>query len=124
MGEDFIRKTKDGYRRSQQERLGGAFSIDNLFDSSEPPTTLYPCVANDVFPVPEPGTTLALYLDDRGVHVLEGHRIVGVVQPEATEDLSADRAMRGRNPSAASAAEVARGGASCPASQQPLPFWP
>ena len=94
MGEDFIRKAKDKYRRSRQERLGSAFSMDNLFDSSAPPTTIYPCAANEAFPMPALGTTLGLYLDDCGVHVLEGHRVIGVVQHEATEDLCADIRVR------------------------------
>lgn len=89
MGEDFIRTIKDPYRRSQQQRLAKAAQLSNLFDSSSPPATLYPCTANDES-VPVEGTALALCMDNCEVQVLAGNRIVAVVAPESAGELIAE----------------------------------
>jgi hypothetical protein len=94
MGEDFIRSAKDPYHRNRQIRLQRATSIGTLFDACPPPEIAYPCVTSALTQAPAVGQTVALYIQDGNIRVIEKHLVIGEICRESTEELAAEMQVR------------------------------
>lgn len=89
MGEDFIRKTERGYRRSVQRLMISRLFAPPLFKPVEIGRTSYPCMLN--VPLKDTGNYgFLLHRRDRQtLEVLGGHQAIGTVQGDAVYDLNA-----------------------------------
>jgi len=88
MGEDFIRRTRQAYRRLLQDSTR-ELRPSPLFLRDEEETTLYPCqlLTNDI-PL-SPGKRLLLLRHSKmsRVAVLDGNHVIGAVSGEAVKEL-------------------------------------
>lgn len=89
MGEDFIRKTEHSYRRSLQRTVERRLFTPPLFQPIEMASTTYPCFLHSEIPTPDERTEYFLHRRDRSkIEILDNHRIIGIVDGEAINDLN------------------------------------
>ncbi|HEX3822655.1 MAG TPA: hypothetical protein VHW45_20150 [Candidatus Sulfotelmatobacter sp.] len=90
MGEDFIKKTENSYRRSTQRAMRGRLFELPLFSQTEDATTAYPCRLTEPVTNMGPEATLLLHRrQDGSIDILDEHRVIGTVEGAPCQDLNA-----------------------------------
>jgi hypothetical protein len=90
MGDDFIAEHKDRYNRSLTKSLQGHYEQPPLFRPRVKETASYPCRLNEAVPSPVLGNRLTLRVVGDSVELLDQHRVIGFVSPEASQDVIDD----------------------------------
>lgn len=90
MGEDFVRKTERSYRRSRQHAITTQLITPPLLQPREHQRTSYPCrLTTNGYPLQKTGRYYVHRSDDRSIHVLDEHCVIGTVEGEPRDDLNA-----------------------------------